>query len=197
MVRREILVADRAERGAVVYGVRSRGGRRSVGVGLGAGLEAGDGARLGAVLTLSRAGLARSRVVRALSRAGREPNPLTAGRRSAGPNTMVPLAGRCRSAVVQSVGAGCWAGATPSIQIRHLPAGGTISRGTTGALRVVAGAGAGALDCATSNAGDITSRTVGRTLGSDIRTSDDQRDGMIPAAAPSVRPVRTITDPRS
>jgi hypothetical protein len=39
------------------------------------------------------------------------------------------FAGRFRNAVVQSVGAGCCAAGTPSIQIRHLPAGGSMDRG--------------------------------------------------------------------
>lgn len=43
---------------------------------------------------------------------------------------MTLFALRCRSAVGQSVAAGCCAGATPVIQIRHFPAGGNIAVGT-------------------------------------------------------------------
>ena len=41
-----------------------------------------------------------------------------------GPKITCAFAGRRRTAVAQSVGAGCRSAGTPSIQIRHIPGGG-------------------------------------------------------------------------
>jgi hypothetical protein len=46
------------------------------------------------------------------------------------PNTTCAFAGRFRTAVAQSVGAGCRSAGTPSIQMRHIPAGGLKPSGT-------------------------------------------------------------------
>ena len=48
------------------------------------------------------------------------------------PKITWPLTGRLRTAVTQSVGAGCWFGGTPSIQIRHIPDGGRYAGGIDG-----------------------------------------------------------------
>lgn len=55
------------------------------------------------------------------TRAGARPPPPSP---TSFPNTTLALGGRRRMAVEQSVGAGCRAAGTPSIQIRHMPGGG-------------------------------------------------------------------------
>lgn len=47
------------------------------------------------------------------------------------PKRTLPFDGRFFTADAQSVGAGCWLAGTPSIQIRHMPAGGMKAGGTT------------------------------------------------------------------
>lgn len=82
--------------------------------------------------------------------------------RTVGPKITVPFAGFCRSAVWQSVGAGCCAGETPSIQIRHLPVGGIKCDGTTGGGGTRRSwAAKGAADAETS-ASDTTKRRAGK-----------------------------------
>jgi hypothetical protein len=51
------------------------------------------------------------------------------------PKSTRPLGGRSRSAVQQSVGAGCLFAGTPLIQTRHIPGGGCTARGTTASRR--------------------------------------------------------------
>src|SRR5918997_2798571 len=72
----------------------------------------------------------------------------------------LPFAGRLRTAVLQSVGAGCCAGATPSIQMRHMPGGGRYPTGMSGALpcaRALAGA---AIDSRAAAAAILTKRYI-------------------------------------
>lgn len=105
--------------------------------------------------------------------------------RSAGPNTSTPLDGACLSAVVQSVGAGCCAAGTPRIQMRHLPAGGIMSLGTSAVAsaagarlagaRVAGSVGLARFACATASAGTTVrtrSGTTRRRTG--IRGSDEE-----------------------
>ena len=80
----------------------------------GAGGAGGGGAIAGVTLCAAFCG-AGSRA------AGCGADALTAGW---SPYTTCAFAGRRRTAVAQSVGAGCRSAGTPSIQIRHIPAGG-------------------------------------------------------------------------
>lgn len=155
MIRREIGITNAAQRG-VGYGFSGflGGGEDGVRCGGGAGSRATGVRPLAGSRRASASRFSGTAVLPVVRERVELSTPLAAERRAwpdrsgtklfrtsngdasrlAGPNTSRLFAGRFRRAVVQSVGAGCCAAGTPSIQIRHFPAGGIISRGTTSAV---------------------------------------------------------------
>ncbi len=102
------------------------------------------------------------------------------------------MAGFCRRAVAQSVGAGCWEAGTPSIQMRHRPAGGSIETGTLADAAAVGVAAVAGTATETGRTWASTTEAVpsSRSERSSGRTESDGRGrGILPKRRPRVHGV--------